>query len=397
MPDRLDRNGFKLRLAVWLGWVLVLAGIAAGAASALDPNLRDWTGCWEPIPPDAGDNEEVVPRHLVCIEPGVEPGSITRLSTIDGQPVSRVTLVPDGRRRPLHNAGCRGWERSRWSGTHERLYFDSEMSCAESGEQRVTGAWMKGRDQEWLEVEVIRSGAQAELTQRRYTAADHPDRLETSSADGPGVPLRTRVGRLTTNDVIDDLDFVDPMVVEAVLLETRSSFPINSRLLLRLDRAGIPDHVIDLMVALSFPQYFSVNVATGNLAMRSIGPNPERWGSPYPSYWYGSYGWGYGWGHGPHGFYPRYPYRPSPPGVSRSGRGVVVSGYGYTRVRATHPPPGGVSGVFNALGSAGGGTPGVGSGPSGGSVTAQGSSGGSVTPQGHSSGGGTSKGFAKPR
>ena len=63
---------------------------------------------------------------------------------------------------------------------------------------------------------------------------------------------------LSVENVSEALRFVDPAVVEAMLLESDASFGIDSDLLLRLDDAGIPNEVIDLMVALSFPEYFAI-------------------------------------------------------------------------------------------------------------------------------------------
>ena len=46
--------------------------------------------------------------------------------------------------------------------------------------------------------------------------------------------------------------------IEAALMETSSRFPLSSKALVDLDKAGVDDRVIDLMVALSFPRSFAI-------------------------------------------------------------------------------------------------------------------------------------------
>ena len=46
--------------------------------------------------------------------------------------------------------------------------------------------------------------------------------------------------------------------LEAALVESRATFGLNARRLIQLDDAGVPSSVIDLMVALTYPQAFSV-------------------------------------------------------------------------------------------------------------------------------------------
>ena len=49
-----------------------------------------------------------------------------------------------------------------------------------------------------------------------------------------------------------------------------SRFNINSKTLVALDDAGVPDRVIDLMVALTFPKRFVVERAGGSAPSRRL-------------------------------------------------------------------------------------------------------------------------------
>ena len=75
--------------------------------------------------------------------------------------------------------------------------------------------------------------------------------------------------------------------MEATLVESGSSFAIDSSLLLRLDDAGTPVPVIDLMMALSYPDYFAVE--DQRAATPTLGYDPY-WAPWFYGYHYGFYG-----------------------------------------------------------------------------------------------------------
>ena len=107
---------------------------------------------------------------------------------------------------------------------------------------------------------------------------------------------------------------------KAALLETGSRFDLNSRALRELDAADVPDGVVDVMVALSFPGRFQVDRTRGRAtqaqgaivtSVERSNRLPERYGSarqrrnlpydPYaPPYAYDRY----------YPYYSYYPYNP---------------------------------------------------------------------------------------
>jgi hypothetical protein len=117
---------------------------------------------------------------------------------------------------------------------------------------------------------------------------------------------------------------------------------MNARLLLRLDAAGVPGKIIDLMMALSYPAYFTVE--DESVAARAVSYN-RSWGAwPYGhGYWYG---YGYGYRH----YYDDHDDSGSRPRQ----KGLAISGAGYTRVRPTKLPGDGIlSTVAGELASSG--------------------------------------------
>ncbi|MBW2448141.1 MAG: hypothetical protein JRG83_19775 [Deltaproteobacteria bacterium] len=341
---------------------VVLTGPALGqTASDVRPDFDAavWLGCWEDWEED-GDSEPIFSRkQIVCLEPGLAPRALIRRSIVDGVVVSVQTLWIDGSRLALKEGGCEGWNRAQPSQEGARLYLRAEVVCDPGRRRHVSGAWMLLSRERWLEIQVVRVEGVVEVT------VEHRRAVSASTLGRPGaIPLAIETGRLAATapleveDVLEALAHVDPEVVEVMLFETRPSFPMRSSLLIELANSGVPEQIIDLMVALSFPDRFVIADNTIRLA-----PAPVV-GVPY-DYWYSPYGYFYPYHH--YGYW--YPHPP----VHRPKGGRVINGYGYTRVhRSRRPSSSSGSSTEGAAVSAGSG------GGSGGGTK------GSVSPSGYS-------------
>jgi len=174
----------------------------------------------------------------------------------------------------------------------------------------------------------------------------------------------------------------EPEVAEAAVLEMKDEgFELDSQQLVRLDDAGARSGLIDLMVALSYPDYFLVDrePADSGPGLGNALPVPYGWGGSmgrlaYP-YYLAPFG-GYYW------YAPYHPVYVRPGGSYSSYEvGRVVKGQGYTRVSRQSPS----TGYFGRT-SSGNGTS---------TVTSGGSNNG-ASPGGYSGGGGGTR-HAKPR
>jgi len=343
-----------------------------------------WLGCWQPVAEDEDGSQKLLGvRRLVCLESGDGPNSLTRTLIVDNRVVAERTLVGDGSRQPIREGGCDGWRRALWSADQRRLYLQSETICEGGHQRNLSGASMIVSGNRWLEIQVVRVEREREITIREYRA------VSSSGVWLPGEqPIAVHTARLaaatrlTAADVIEALEHVDPAVVDAMLQESTPSFAMDSRLLLRLADAGVPGEIIDLMVALSFPEHFAVEDDT-------TAPDYALYGT-FWSPCYSTFGCGYYW-------YDYYHPYPPPGGGPRPRGGRVVSGHGYTRVRATQARPRGISAFFQR-GTGGGDSSGSSGGTGGGlPAVSSGGKGGSVSKSGHQSGGSTSTRKAVPR
>jgi hypothetical protein len=320
--------------------IVALAAPALGQPMARqtqkDRDKLAWLGCWD-VMADSDNDTQALPkeRQMICVAPGDAPKAIDMTVLIDNEIVATETIITDGSRQPVSDGGCDGWIRSVLSEDRRRLYLQSEATCPGGGLRNLTGASMIVSGNRWIDIHALRADGEREILIQRY----HP--VEAGIARLPGVlPIAMHTVRmdaaapLTAENVVEALQFVDPAVVEAMLLESEARFGIDSNLLLRLNGAGVPGEVIDLMVALSFPDYFSVDDG-------AVTRQTEVYYGGYWSPWYPYYGYG-------HYYHHRYSHH------DRNRGGKVVSGRGYVSVRQTGNSSGGFTRFFQG-GSGGGG------------------------------------------
>jgi len=400
------------------GFALVLLASPALAQNTGADRWSRWTGCWELVTensregapgPSAARRGQRAPapddnRPQVCVQTTVDGGA--RFTTRVGTQTPIVqTVFPDGTGHQISEDGCTGTQRAEWSADGLRLYARAELTCKDDqGIRRVSGLALIGPDGRWTDVQAVDVSGRESFRVRKYRRVD-----------GAAVmPSGSRTA-LTLEDVKEAIAKVSPRAVEAALVETRASFDLTGKQLLDLDAAGVPDSVVDLIVALSYPDRFVIQrTASVDRAMSPIIDDPFTVGwafgapvwsdvfysplyGPYSPYYYSPFAYPYypvyfgGGGYivdggGGGGGLPQQP----------SGRGRVVDGQGYTRVqpRGAEPTPFPSGSTASSSGGGGGGSP-TSSSSSGSSGS---SSGGGVSSQGFSSGGGGDGGrTAQPR
>jgi len=414
----------KSRAAVLMLAVAALVPARLAAQDAVDPRWLPWLGCWEPVenmaPSDVADGQ--VRQAYYCVRPAASGVEIA--TVIDGASVSSRTMVADGARHPVAEEGCNGWQTAQWSGDGQRLFVSSEVTCEGGVRRTASGLMAMLSPMEWIDAHAMGLGDERVPGAIRYRPAP------TSVEESAGFETQTRfaviadarrlaAAPLSIDDVAEVSENVDGTALQAFLFERGQGFDLNAANIAALSDDGVPDDVIDLMVALSYPNKFALDRA--NMEGEPMATEPgdrgyDRYGyygrdrywdycygrgfysycSPYSympfgwSYGYNPYYYGYGYGYG-------YGYRYNPviivnpnDGYASPG-GRAVKGQGYTRTnRGTASGGGSISTGRTAVGRSG-----ASSGSSGGSSgrTAVGRSGGSSGgSSARTSSGGTSTG-----
>ena len=280
-------------------FVLAMAAPAHAQQNA-DPRWAPWLGCWQLVDetqrdanPDATEVRGTpVARPStravsVCVAPAPEPAGITLQTLVSNQPVLDQTIVADGAGRPITDPDCRGTERAEWSRTGTRLFANALLVCGDQMMRKISGLAMIAGSGIWVDVQVVETGGRESIRVRRYRRA--PDQRGVAEVSRIGAPL-------TIDDVKEASGKVSPDAVEAALIATNARFDLNSRRLIDLADADVPDTVIDLMVALSYPRHFVVERATGGGTPSFFNPlsavypyPPYTYGDPYNEYLYDAY------------------------------------------------------------------------------------------------------------
>jgi hypothetical protein len=423
------------KTTIWclLGVVGFVPSVAAAQPGApVESPWLPWLGCWQlveetiSLAPRADTTGPLANRVVVCLEPvgttAADLASVDVTTMAGGEPVLVETLRADGEQHPVEEAACTGWRRNSWSGDGARLFTRAALTCDNEDGRRVSGVGLITSATTWLDIQLVTSGARGEITVRRYRRASASTAVDAGATSLPDDVLnRARraarlasISELTVQDVIEAGAAVDTAVVEAMLVETRASFPLDSRDLIRLDDGGVPGEVIDLMVALSFPDEFVVDRPGARTAASSSNRGGGGGGfadqlSPYGyDQWYPYYaspfGYYYGWSPYSSLYYlgPAASYViVSDGGVpdARDGRfpGRAYQGRGYSQIGVREPttdrraqPRDTGGNITSSQGASRGG------GSSGGRSRGGSSSGGQATPGGYSRGGSSGR-TATPR
>jgi hypothetical protein len=374
------------RLGVLLVGLMLSAATAASAMPAgnasLAPGWQAFIGCWEPIaapvgalPVVSGALPEPATAHLVCVVPVEGTSAVDMITIVDGKIVERERVDATGTQSPTRKDDCSGTRSAAWSTVGQRLYLRSDLVCDGGLRRTSTGVISMTSMNEWVDVQSVAVGAQTAVRVLRYREARQGAAIPTEITAALGSrPFSVSAARLAATapvspaDIVDVSRHLDADGAEVWLLEQKLAFTADAKRLVELTKAGVPESVVDVVVALSYPRRFTIDVNQREIALlpgeprgggsttRSgiAGYDPmyggwdpyygSRYGRGYYSpYGYSQYGYGYGYGSG-YGWYPGG--RPvvivvtDPTQAGPKVEGRAVKGRGYTtRTRPTAADP----------------------------------------------------------
>jgi hypothetical protein len=308
----------------------------------LDTRWLPWIGSWRLVSNTINTvGSALREEYLLTIRPDDKGKFITMESSRDKTVMFEEKIEADGLRHPLDKDGCKGWYSYSWSETGKRLLFNAESSCAGDLSQKISGISIIDTIGDWVDIKLLKSGEEKAITIRRYRNVENdfvtPILIIPTKASVAQISAATN---FSLDEIIELSGKVEPEVLEAALVEMGRPFPVNSKQLVRLSDAKVPSQIVDLVVALSFPDEFTVERMT--LSWVKTSPTfipPYDYWPMYPWYWtssaYSAYGhWYWGWdGYRQYGWYPYgYGYIPYSGGPSIDSGGKLVTGRGYTKV-----------------------------------------------------------------
>jgi hypothetical protein len=335
------------RVGVLAAGLLVAAAATARAqVPRPDPRWQAWLGCWR-LEGAAASADARAP--LVCVLPVSGTPNVEIVAVVDSGIVSRDTVAATGERRAISRDGCDGWESATWSSEGQRVYLHSEFTCPGNFKRTTSGLMTMTPDGHWLDARGVALRGQMAVQVVQYADAGLPGTLPAEivaalSRRGLAVGLSREAASapVTLADVVEASHNVEPALIEAWLAGDGQGFRLDARTLVALSDSGVSDRVIDVMVALSYPNAFAVNPTSGldefapvSATRRSPVYADSMYGTRYgqPSC-YTPWGWdSYGpWGASAYGCGYYSPFGYSPYGYAPYGYGYNpwYGGYGWT-------------------------------------------------------------------
>ncbi len=394
-----------LRSLVIVAALATVPQLALAQTASVDPRWAPYVGCWQLRMENTNDGiadlvaaamRQAPPNQkagdvMICITPSEQPLAVMQQTVLDGESVLDELVSTDGVARSAEEATCKSTRRAEWSASGRQLFSRGTLSCEGQPERQITGLSMIVPGPTWVDVQMSEVRGQRSVRVRRYGLSREQIRTGGTRATNPLSPAP--LSRWTLDEVKDASRKTAPEVLQAALVETGTKFPLSGRTLVELKKAGVQDSVLDVMVALTFPERFVIDRPTYNA---SYGGGGGAWGGGGFDPW--SMASDYGWlsvyapfGYQYYGYYdPRYgpgygwvPVAPPINGnVEPESNGRVINGAGYTRVHPREAEPTRVNGV-----DGGGVVDRSGSGSTSGSGSGGSSSGGGVSTGGYSNGG----------
>lgn len=332
------------------GLILIGTLPSTVAAQQIDSRWLPWLGCWE-----ASDAAEETP--MLCVSPLAGEDGVELSTWSAGEVISTEVIHADGAPRDVSREGCEGFQEASFSEQGKRVYLSSQYVCEGGVERGGTGLLAFANPVEWLDIKVVEvSGnkvpmvlryrparsARVEEAGMTYLLADR-----TMSVKAARIAVSTP---LTARDLLEANGKVDAKAVEALVAERGDDFDVSADFLVQMADAGVSESLIDLVVAVSHPERFTVSagaaeVARSESARRAMPYDAygyrSRWSfwDPFFYYdpWYSSYRYGYSpfySGYSNWGWYSGY-YRPTTiivdDGPPAQPHGRVIVGRGYSR------------------------------------------------------------------
>jgi len=323
----------------------------AGNDKDLDTRWLPWIGSWSMVSSTINMSENsITDEYFLNVSPRDDGNSVSMKGYRDQTVISEEKVTADGLRHPLTADGCTGWSMYSWSETGKRLLLNSESRCQDDLPHIVSGMSIIDDTGEWLEIRLLKIGEEKVITISRYGNLDDDQAIAVGINATDPVFSRISAGTgFSINEIIELSSKVEPEVLEAALVELHKSFPINSKQLARLADSEVPSQIVDLMVALSFPERFTVEKTTVSMAQKTAAqesypvfrPPYRYWPYEHPFYYswywdshfYSPYDyWHLGWNTWPSWYYPYRIYPHYWGGTYERDTGRLVEGSGYTRI-----------------------------------------------------------------
>jgi hypothetical protein len=245
------------------------AAFAGQSSAEVDPRWLPWFGCWTADNGAGVRTSDWTRGSHMCVVPGSRASAVDIINIVDNRMASRDRIDADGTRQPYSEQGCTGWQRAEWAADGRRVFTRTEAECTDGRTVRSSAVFAFSSAGDWLDVMGVASGDTSAIRTLRYRAGSGlspalPTSIAASMVAAAGAigTARALASSAVTIDAVTDASRrADAPVVQAWLIERGQPFELDAKRLVAMADAGVPAAVIDLVVALTFPQEFTLGAA----------------------------------------------------------------------------------------------------------------------------------------
>jgi hypothetical protein len=258
---------------------LLLPASPAAAEHPLTQDLQEqadtrwvaWAGCWESADPQ----EDQETKLVVCFDLLPDRDGVEIRTFMGAEEVAFEEVVADGQPVAIEEGGCTGTRTASWSADGARVFIESDLRCAEGITRATTGVMaLADQGNRFLEIHAAHSGRDGPVMGVRHYM---PARSATLEAQGIEPPAHqgdraVRTARsvlaapLDGDAVVEVVDRAGSDVARVLIAEIGEPFALTAGLLRDLDRKGVPGDVLDVMVAVTYPDRFEITGASWEAA-----------------------------------------------------------------------------------------------------------------------------------
>jgi hypothetical protein len=254
------RNALSALLLVTL--FLLLPGFSQSQTKKADgiSSLTPWIGVWT-FNDDASSTVINDPSQKTTVE--IKPMSdgkgleITR--KVVSQPDVKEWLVPDGSKRSVNASNCTGWQTDKMMPEAGIIFSSSEMSCKDAGAFSTSNVKMIVAADRMVDILSLKSGGQTRLATRRLVLERDWATAGSSEPAYANTVERMAASSPWNKDMVVQLSKqIEIHLFEAALIEKKVKLELNAGVLKDLKKANISGELIDLLVALAYPDKFHI-------------------------------------------------------------------------------------------------------------------------------------------
>ncbi len=280
------RNALSALLLVAL--LLLFPGFSQSQTNTADAksSLKPWIGVWI-FNDDASTKvlSDSNQKTTVEIQPMSDGKSLEITRKVATQPDVKEWLAPDGTKRPVDASNCTGWQTARLIAEAGMIFSSSEMNCKDAGAFSTTNIKMIVAADKMVDILLLKAGGQTKLAARRLVL-DH----DVAPAGGSEPAYTNTVERIAAaspwklDTIVQLSQTMDTQLLEAVLMEKNVKLNLSTTKAIKdLNKTKMPNEVIDLLVALAFPDKFHIE-KNGKVELRPWIASSSSTGSVRNSY-----------------------------------------------------------------------------------------------------------------